>query len=64
MSSNMDKKRNMLGNVTFAGNVTFNGPMFDIHDNEKVIINSNKPQENDNENQNENEKKFHFCMYF
>ena len=66
MSSNMDKKRNMLGNVTFAGNVTFNGPMFDIHDNEKVIINSNKPQENDcsatqgyacqSKNDNENEK--------
>ena len=47
MSSNMDKKKNTFGNVTFAGNVTFNGPMFDIHDNEKVIINSDKPQEND-----------------
>ena len=48
MSSNMDKKKNTFGNVTFAGNVTFNGPMFDIHDNEKVIINSDKPQENEN----------------
>ena len=24
--------------VTFKGNVTFQGPMFDIHDNEKVVI--------------------------
>lgn len=41
----MDKKKNMLGNVTFTGNVTFNGPMFDIHDNENVFISSGKPQE-------------------
>ncbi len=24
--------------ITFKGNVTFQGPMFDIHDNEKVVI--------------------------
>ena len=32
----MDKKE-MMG-VTFNGSVTFNGPMFDIHDNEHVTI--------------------------
>ena len=32
----MDKKE-MMG-VTFNGTVTFNGPMFDIHDNEHVTI--------------------------
>lgn len=32
---NLDEKG--MG-VTFKGNVTFQGPMFDIHDNEKVVI--------------------------
>ena len=34
----MEKKENCLGNVTFNGSVTFNGPMFDIHDNQHVHI--------------------------
>ena len=33
----MGKKNEHLG-VTFTGSVTFNGPMFDIHDNEHVHI--------------------------
>ena len=34
--------------ITFAGSVTFNGPMFDIHDNQHVHVNVNKqPQESD-----------------
>lgn len=32
-----EKKEESLG-VTFTGDVTFNGPMFDIHDNEVVTI--------------------------
>ena len=31
-------KDNSMTGVTFNGNVTFNGPMFDIHDNEHVHI--------------------------
>lgn len=33
----MKKKEESLG-VTFAGSVTFNGPMFDIHDNQNVYV--------------------------
>lgn len=33
----MEEKNKMMG-VTFNGSVTFNGPMFDIHDNEHVHI--------------------------
>lgn len=32
------KKESSMTGVTFNGNVTFNGPMFDIHDNEHVHI--------------------------
>ena len=32
----MDEEKKM--GVTFNGSVTFNGPMFDIHDNQQVII--------------------------
>ena len=40
----MDKTE-MMG-VTFNGSVTFNGPMFDIHDNEHVtIVNDRQRQE-------------------
>ena len=40
----MDKKK-MMG-VTFNGSVTFNGPMFDIHDNKSVtIVNDRQHQE-------------------
>lgn len=33
----MENNKDMMG-VTFTGNVTFQGPMFDIHDNEHVHI--------------------------
>ena len=36
------KKTQTLG-ATFYGSVTFNGPMFDIHDNEHVHIHSEQP---------------------
>lgn len=41
--------KDKCASVTFKGNVTFQGPMFDIHDNEKVVINNvndNKAGEN------------------
>lgn len=34
----MERKANEMLGVTFNGNVTFNGPMFDIHDNQHVYI--------------------------
>ncbi len=34
----MDKKLSDALSVTFMGDVTFQGPMFDIHDNQKVVI--------------------------
>ena len=37
------KKTQVLG-ATFYGSVTFNGPMFDIHDNHHVHIHSEQPQ--------------------
>ena len=44
----MDKKSSEMMGVTFNGNVTFSGPMFDIHDNQHVHVNVNKqPQEYD-----------------
>lgn len=33
-------KDNNTPNITFSGNITVNGPMFDIHDNEHVHIGS------------------------
>lgn len=36
-----NKKKRAFG-VTFEGNVTFHGPMFDIHDNEQVYISAEK----------------------
>ena len=36
------KKTQVLG-ATFYGSVTFNGPMFDIHDNQHVHIHSEQP---------------------
>ena len=36
------KKTQVLG-ATFYGNVTFNGPLFDIHDNHHVHIHSEQP---------------------
>ena len=43
----MDKKE-MMG-VTFNGSVTFNGPMFDIHDNEHVTIVNDRQRREDKE---------------
>ena len=37
------KKTQTLG-ATFYGSVTFNGPMFDIHDNQHVHIHSEQPK--------------------
>ena len=37
------KKTQVLG-ATFYGSVTFNGPMFDIHDNQHVHIHSEQPK--------------------
>ena len=34
----MDKKMSDALGITFNGNVTFQGPMFDIHDNKEVVI--------------------------
>lgn len=34
----MDKKLTEALGITFSGNVTFKGPMFDIHDNQKVVV--------------------------
>ena len=40
----MEKKINDMLGVTFNGSVTFNGPMFDIHDNKNVIIKGDKEE--------------------
>lgn len=62
----MERKEKMAG-VTFTGSVTFNGPMFDIHDNGHVYI--GKPERvEDNEEakdkrqeaRGEGEELFHF----
>jgi hypothetical protein len=39
----METKKEMMG-VTFQGSVTFQGPMFDIHDNQQVTIVSRDEQ--------------------
>ena len=44
----MDKTE-MMG-VTFNGSVTFNGPMFDIHDNENVTIVNDRQRQEGKEN--------------
>ena len=43
----MKEEEKSLG-VTFAGSVTFNGPMFDIHDNQKVTIVNAKTEKEEN----------------
>ena len=44
----MKDMKEMTG-VTFNGSVTFNGPMFDIHDNDHVtIVNSEREGKNEN----------------
>lgn len=40
--------KDKCASVTFKGNVTFQGPMFDIHDNGKVVINNVNDNVNDN----------------
>ena len=40
----MDKKGQWMGHVTVQGSVTFNGPMFDIHDNQNVHIHHGKEE--------------------
>lgn len=42
-----------IGGITFTGNITVNGPMFDIHDNQHVHIHAN---EQGKENVEENEQ--------
>ena len=34
----MEKKTKTIGGITFTGDITVNGPMFDIHDNQHVHI--------------------------
>lgn len=34
----MAEKKQVVGGITFTGNITVNGPMFDIHDNQHVHI--------------------------
>ena len=41
---NNETKTQTLGNI-FHGNVTFNGPMFDIHDNAHVVIHNSRMEE-------------------
>ena len=43
MTSIEEKLKEKVG-VTFNGSVTFKGPMFDIHDNEKVTVVSELPK--------------------
>ena len=43
MTSIKEKLKEKVG-VTFNGNVTFNGPMFDIHDNQQVTVVSELPK--------------------
>ena len=40
----MDKKFKEALGITFNGSVTFNGPMFDIHDNEHVYIHTKETE--------------------
>lgn len=62
----MAKKASEAMGVTFEGNVTFQGPMFDIHDNEHVYV--GKPEGMPNAGNAEsndrtvcrNEERFHF----
>ena len=39
----MERKSSDALGVTFTGSVTFNGPMFDIHDNQHVHIGVQMP---------------------
>lgn len=44
----METKKEMMG-VTFQGSVTFQGPMFDIHDNQHVTIVQRGAEETEND---------------
>lgn len=46
----MKESTEMMG-VTFNGTVTFNGPMFDIHDNEHVTIVNDRQRKENKENE-------------
>ena len=48
----MMNKKKMMG-VTFNGSVTFNGPMFDIHDNKSVTIVNDRQRKETKENEDE-----------
>ena len=63
----MVEKKQVVGGITFTGDITVNGPMFDIHDNEHVHI--GKPVEDAVKNEGgnagivameRNEVRFHF----
>lgn len=47
----MDKNSTILPGITFTGNITVNGPMFDIHDNQHVHINTSQPHNSQNDDQ-------------
>ena len=51
-----DKEKTQFLGATFLGNVTFNGPMYDIHDNVNVYINNKKlePEKTEEGEGNEN----------
>ena len=51
-----DKEKTQFLGATFLGNVTFNGPMYDIHDNVNVYINNQKiePEKTEEGEGNEN----------
>ena len=40
-----EKEKTQLLGATFNGNVTFNGPMYDIHDNVNVHIHTSQRKE-------------------
>lgn len=43
-----EKKTKTIGGITFTGDITVHGPMFDIHDNQHVHVNVNKqPEQSD-----------------
>lgn len=43
-----EKDKTQFLGATFHGNVTFNGPMYDIHDNVNVYIHNEQPQKGTN----------------
>ena len=45
----MAEKEQVVGGITFTGNIMVNGPMFDIHDNQHVHIHTNGQGKEDGE---------------